>query len=134
MKKYYYGGLTFNFWRGPWGPTFKLWGGPGSRGPGPTFTPCHINDTQREIICFLLNSAQEFIEVQCWLLLTSSICLHNQLSFIHSISYISYNTKECRCVNKIFYKLDRKWMVSSFANFYGKICVGFVLTHENALF
>ena len=24
------------------GPTFKLWGGAGSRGPGPTFTPCHL--------------------------------------------------------------------------------------------
>ena len=27
--------------RGVPGPTFKLLGGPGSRGPGPTFTPCH---------------------------------------------------------------------------------------------
>ena len=97
---------------GPGVPLLNFEGVPGggvwSGGPGPTFTPCHINDTQREIICFLLNSAQEFIEVQCWLLLTSSICLHNQLSFIHSISYISYNTKECRCVNKIFYKMDKK--------------------------
>ena len=60
MKKYYYEGPAFKLWRGSSdptsnykrgpgvpllnfreipGPTFKLWGGPGSWCPGPTFTP-----------------------------------------------------------------------------------------------
>ena len=30
--------------------------------------------------CVLLNSVQEFIEIEAWFLLTFSICLHNQLS------------------------------------------------------
>ena len=32
----------------------------------------------------LLNSAQEFIEIEAWLLLTFLICLHNQLSSVYS--------------------------------------------------
>ena len=35
--------------------------------------------------CTLLNSVQKFIEIQRWLLLTFSICLHNQLSSFNSI-------------------------------------------------
>ena len=70
-----------------------------------------INDTQMDIICFLLKSVQEFIEIQRWLILTSF--MFPQLSSTH-ISYISYKTKKCRYVNKIFYKMDRKWMVAPF--------------------
>ena len=33
----------------------------------------------------LLNSVQELIEIEAWLLRTFSICLHNQLISIHSI-------------------------------------------------
>ena len=36
----------------------------------------HINDTHREN-CALLNSVQEFIEKDAWLLLTFFPCLHN---------------------------------------------------------
>ena len=35
--------------------------------------------------CVLLHSVQEFIETEAWLLLAFFICLHNQLSSIHSI-------------------------------------------------
>ena len=35
--------------------------------------------------CTLLNSVQKLIEIQGWLLLTFSICLHNQLSSFNSI-------------------------------------------------
>ena len=42
------------------------------------------NDTHKKI-CVLLNSVQEFIEIEAWLLLTFFLCLHNQLYFIHSI-------------------------------------------------
>ena len=35
--------------------------------------------------CVLPNSVQEFIEIEAWLLFTFFICLHNQLSSIHSI-------------------------------------------------
>ena len=33
----------------------------------------------------LLNSVQEFIEIEAWLLLTFFLCLHNQLLSMHSI-------------------------------------------------
>ena len=32
----------------------------------------------------LINSGQEFIEIEAWLLLTFSIYLHNELTYIHS--------------------------------------------------
>ena len=35
--------------------------------------------------CVLLNSVQEFIEIEAWLLLTLFIYLHNRLSSIYSI-------------------------------------------------
>ena len=37
-----------------------------------------LNNTHRENFV-LLNSVQEFIEIQAWLLLTFFLCLHNQL-------------------------------------------------------
>ena len=35
--------------------------------------------------CVLLNSAQKVFGIEAWLLLMFFICLHNQLSSIHSI-------------------------------------------------
>ena len=35
--------------------------------------------------CVLLNSVQEFIEIEAWLFLVFFICLRNQLSSMHSI-------------------------------------------------
>ena len=43
----------------------------------------------REKNCVILNSIQEFIEIEAWLLLTIFIRLHNQLSYLHS-STIKY--------------------------------------------
>ena len=75
----------------------------------------------------LLSSVQEFIEIKGWLLLTFFICLHNQLSSLHSILHIN---KVYRCLNKIFDQTDRKWMVAAFSNFYSKIWVGSGLNIE----
>ena len=41
-----------------------------------------LNDTYKENFV-LLNSVQEFIEIQAWLPLTFSLCLHNQLISIY---------------------------------------------------
>ena len=35
--------------------------------------------------CVLLNSVEEFIEIEAWLLLTLLLCQHNQFSSINSI-------------------------------------------------
>ena len=43
-----------------------------------------LNDTNSEN-CVLLNSVQEFIETEAWLLLIFFQCLHNQFISIHSI-------------------------------------------------
>ena len=45
-----------------------------------------MNDTHREKLlnCFT-QLVEEFIEIEAWLLLTFFICLHNELSSIHSI-------------------------------------------------
>ena len=43
-----------------------------------------LNDTNSEN-CVLLNSVQEFIEIEAWLLLIFFQCLHNQFISIHSI-------------------------------------------------
>ena len=43
-----------------------------------------VNDTHRAN-CVLLNSIQEFINLEAWLLLTFSLCLHNLLILIYSI-------------------------------------------------
>ena len=44
-----------------------------------------VNDTHREKLLFL-RSVQKFIEIEAWLLLKFFICVHNQLSSIHSIA------------------------------------------------
>ena len=50
------------------------------------FFPVSIfNNTHREN-CVLLNSVQKFIEIEVWLLLAFSLCLHNQLASTHSIT------------------------------------------------
>ena len=43
-----------------------------------------LNDTHRENFG-LLNSVQEFTEIQAWLLLTFFLCLHNQLISVYYI-------------------------------------------------
>ena len=40
--------------------------------------------------CVLLNSVEEFIETEAWLLLTLLLCQHNQFSSINLI--VSYET------------------------------------------
>ena len=50
----------------------------------------------------LLNSVQEFIETEVWLLLTFFQYLHNQLISIHSISRI----KEYRCLKNVIHQID----------------------------
>ena len=52
--------------------------------------------------CVLLNSVQEFIKKEAWLLLT--FFTHNQLSLIILLSYI----KEYRCLKKVIHQIDRK--------------------------
>ena len=42
-----------------------------------TTLQCILNDTHQEK-CVLLNSVQEFIEIEVWLLLKIFLCLHNQ--------------------------------------------------------
>ena len=41
--------------------------------------------TNESMTLRIVISAQEFTEIEAWLLLTFSTCLHNQLSSIHSI-------------------------------------------------
>ena len=40
--------------------------------------------------CVLLNSVEEFIEIEAWLLLALLLCQHNQFSSINSI--VTYET------------------------------------------
>ena len=62
-----------------------------------------FNDTHKEN-CVLLNSAQELIEVEAWLRLTSLLCLHNQLSHI----------KDYRCLKNVIHQIDRnEWLLLS---------------------
>ena len=52
--------------------------------------------------CVLLNSIQEFIEIEVWLLLTFFMCLLNELSFI--LSHI----KGYRFLTKVIHQIHRK--------------------------
>ena len=49
---------------------------------------CEIKMSKLTILtgknCFELNSVQEFIEIEAWLLLTFFLCLHYQLISVHS--------------------------------------------------
>ena len=75
------GGPTFKLRRLSWGPTFKLWRGaegPGSWGPGPTFTPC-LGCSKfyvRWSLCYVITIAQK---VLCILLVLciSNVCLNS---------------------------------------------------------
>ena len=67
-----------------------------------------------------------------WLLLTFFICLHNQLSSMHSILKILH-IKEYRRLKKVIHQIDRKkeWLLLS-ASFTTKFGLVFALTLENA--
>ena len=58
------------------------------------------NDTHREKLV-LLNSEQEFTRTEAWLLLAFFICLHNQLSSIHSVIRI----KGQRCLKNVIHQI-----------------------------
>ena len=66
-----------------------------------------------------------------WLPLTFFICLHNELSSLHSITRI----KEYRCLRNMIHQIDSKneWLLLS-ASFTAKFRLAFVLTLENAFF
>ena len=49
------------------------------------FLGTYFNDTHREELFYSIFVLQECIEIEDWLLLTLFICLHNQLSYTHSI-------------------------------------------------
>ena len=58
----------------------------------------------------LLNSVQEIIKMEAWLLLTFFLCSRNQLISIHSILDI----KECRCLKNVIHQIDRnEWLLLS---------------------
>ena len=60
-----------------------------------------------------LNSVQEFVKIQSWLLLIILECLHYQISLIIKF----YNSiKSTDCDYKVIHRVGRKWMVSSYHN------------------
>ena len=59
-----------------------------------------VNVTHREKLCFTQFSTR----ISAWQLLTFSICLHNQLSSIHSLSRI----KKYRCLKNVIHQKDSK--------------------------
>ena len=84
-----------------------------------------INNTHREKLCF----AQFITKRAARLLLTFFICLHYQLSSIHSINtYWEY-----RCLKNVIHQIDSKneWLLLS-VTFTAKFELVFVLTLENA--
>ena len=76
--------------------------------------------------CVLLSSVQGMAG---WLPLTFFVCLHNQLSSIHTI--ITY--WEYRCLKNVIHQIDSKneWLFLS-ASFTAKLWLVFVSTLENA--
>ena len=84
-----------------------------------------INDTHRENL-FYFQLSTRMVD---WLLLTVFICLHNQLSSIHTI--ISYS--EYSCLKNVIHQIDSKneWLLLR-ASFSSKFEFVFVLTLENA--
>ena len=83
----------------------------------------NFNDTHTWKICFTQFSTR----MAAWLLLNFSICLHNQLSSIHSITRI----KEYRCLKNVIHQIDSKneWLLLS-ASFTAKFGLVFLLTLE----
>ena len=89
-----------------------------------------VSNTHRKNY-ILLNSVQEFIEIEAWLLLTFFLCLYNQFISIHSI--VTYSRKQ------IFEKCDsssrQELMVASFsisARFSAKFELVLVLAKEKS--
>ena len=72
-----------------------------------------------EINCVLVNSTQEFIEIEAWLLLTFLLCLQNQLSSMHSI------------YKNLFIKQTENERLLLSASFIAKFELVFVLTQKN---
>ena len=72
-----------------------------------------------------LDSAQEFNEIQCWLLLTFFICFHNQLSSFNSI-IVQISEKQIHQVGS-----KNEWLLLA-VTFTAKLELVFVLTFENA--
>ena len=69
-----------------------------------------INNTHREN-CVLINSVQEFIEIEPWLLLTFILWLRNQLICIY---ILLSNIKEYRCLKNVVHEIDRnEWLLLS---------------------
>ena len=66
-----------------------------------------------------------------WLILTFSICLHNQLSSIHLLPHM----KEYRCLKKVIHQIDSnyEWLLL-LASFCGKIWVCFCLDTGKCFF
>ena len=59
----------------------------------------NFNETHKEN-CVLLNSVQEFIEIEAWLFLIFSVCSHNKLISI--------------CLKNVIHKIGRnKWLLLS---------------------
>ena len=81
-----------------------------------------VNGTHREKLCF----TQFSIRMAAWLLLTFSICLHNQLSSIYLI--ITY----VKCYH-IHIDSKNEWLLYS-ESFTAKFELVFVLTLKNASF
>ena len=61
-----------------------------------------FNYTHREN-CLLLNSVQEFIEIEAWLFLTFFLCLQNQLV---SISFYCHILTQYRCLKNMIHQID----------------------------
>ena len=77
--------------------------------------------------CALLNSVQNFIEGQGWLLLTFFICLHNKLSSFNSI-IVQMSEKRDSSVDS-----KNEWLLLS-VTFTAKLGLVFVLTFEVGMF
>ena len=72
-----------------------------------------------------MNSIQKFIEIQDWLLLAFSICLHNQLSSFSSI-IVQMSKKRVHQIQS-----KNEWLLLS-ETFTGECDLVFVLTFESA--
>ena len=71
------------------------------------------------------------VRVVAWLLLTFLICLHNQLSSVHSTVRI----KEYRCLKNVIHQIDSKnELAALFSKFYDKICIGSCLNTVKRFF
>ena len=61
-----------------------------------------VNDTLREN-CVLLNSVQEFIEIEAWLYLTFFPMFTQLISFY---TFYCHILKEDRCLKNVIYQID----------------------------